>query len=259
MRELLVLFVDDDPDDVELERASLRHDFEISETVVDSPETFRAALSGNAWDVILCDYSMPRMDGMEALRSWQASGIDVPFIFVTGRLSEDVAVECMKSGATDYVLKGNLARLPAAVDRALREYAAARELRRIEAERARVIAAVEQSYDAVVITDPAGSIVYVNPAFARINGYTLDECRGQTPRILKSDVRGPEFYAGMWRRILAGKPWSGLTVNRRRDGSLYDCELTIAPIFDGNGRIANFCGLQRDVSERVAAERELRQ
>lgn len=258
MRELRVLFVDDDPDDVALECASLRGEFTIHHTVVDSRETLQAALGGSVWDIILCDYSMPRFSGMEALRLWQASRIDVPFIFVTGRLSEDVAVECIKSGATDYVMKGNLTRLPTAVDRALREYAGARELRRIEGERARVVAAVEQSNDAVVITDADGLIVYINPAFTRTNGFAAEECRGQTPRLLKSGFHPPEFYAGMWRQILAGEPWRGQTVNRRRDGSFYDCELTIAPVLDATGRIVSFCGIQRDVSARVAAERELR-
>jgi len=258
VRELNVLFVDDDPDDVALERASLRGDFTLRDTVVDSPDGFSTALTSGAFDIVLCDYSMPRLGGMDALHMWQQSGVDVPFIFVTGRLSEDVAVECIKAGATDYVLKGNLARLPAAVDRALREYEAAREFRRTEAERARVVAAVEQSHEAVVITDREGVILYVNPAFTLTNGFTLEEALGQTPRIMKSGRHDDAFYAEMWRQILAGQPWNGQIVNKRRDGSFYDCEVAITPVLDAHGHIVNFCGIQRDVSERVAAERELR-
>ena len=257
-RPLHVLFVDDDPGDVELECIILRRDFAVDRTIVDTGGEFVAALGDTRFEIILCDYSMPRFSGMEALELWQNAGARIPFIFVTGRLSEEVAVECIKAGATDYVLKGNLTRLPMAVDRALREFEAARALYQAEAERGRVAAAVDQSEEAVVITDPDGAIVYVNPAFTRVTGYTADDSIGQTPRFLRSGRQDREFYAEMWRRIKAGEVWRGALINRRRDESLYDAEMTIAPIFDESGRIVNFCAIHRDVSPRVAAELHLR-
>ncbi|MBI4516214.1 MAG: PAS domain S-box protein [Deltaproteobacteria bacterium] len=256
---LKILFVEDDVADVELERAALRHEYAVSVSVVDSPEAFETALREGHHEVVLCDYTLPRFSGMAALAIWRAAGARIPFIYVSGTLSEELAVESIKAGATDYVLKGNLTRLPAAVDRALREFAAARSLRRTEAQRARVAAAVEQAEEMVLITEPDGTIVYANPAFTRITGYTAEEAIGRTPRLLRSGKQDEAFYADMWRRITRGEVWHGELINRRRDGRLYDAELTIAPVINSAGQIVNFSSIQRDVSERVAAERQLRE
>ena len=254
-RPLKVLFVDDDSVDVELERTALRREFQVEGPRIETQEEFSTALNAGGFEVILCDYSMPRFSGMHALSLWQATGAHVPFIFVTGRLSEEVAVECIQAGATDYVLKGNLARLPAAVDRARREFAAARALRRAEAERARVMAAVEQAADAVVITDPQRRILYVNPAFTQVTGYPSDEALGRNIWV----SRDAEKYDEMWRVIGRGAVWRGQLVAQRSSGTEYDAEATAAPVFDAAGSIVNFCLIHRDVSERVAAERRLRE
>jgi PAS domain S-box-containing protein len=111
----------------------------------------------------------------------------------------------------------------------------------------------------VVITDPKGTILYVNPAFGRVSGYSPEEAIGQNPRLLRSGLQPPAFYADMWRTIKAGQVWRGELVNRRRDGNLFDAELTIAPVVDDSGAITNFCAIQRDVTARVAAERHLRE
>ena len=258
-RPLQVLFVDDDPIEVELEQAALRRDFQVGGPRIETADAFTAALSAGGFEVILCDYSMPRFSGMQALSLWQAAGAQVPFIFVTGRLSEEVAVECIKAGATDYVLKGNLARLPAAVNRALRESAAARALRRAEAERTRVMAAVEQAAEAVVITDPQRRILYVNPAFTQLTGHRPDDAVGQDIGLLGSGPRDTGKYGEMLRAMNDGAVWRGQLLVRRRDGSQYDAEATIAPVLDAAGQIVNFCSIHRDVSERVAADRHLRE
>jgi len=238
LRRLRVLFVDDDPVDVELAEAALRHEFDVESSCVESADRFTDLVRDGVPEVILCDYAMPRFSGLEALALWKELGA---------------------AGATDYVLKGNLARLPTAVDRALREFAAARVLRETEAERARVAAAIEQAEEAVVITDRDGRIVYVNPGFTRITGYGAEEVTGKTPALLKSGQNDPALYADLWWQINAGEVWRGELINRRRDGGLYHAELTIAPVFDPSGRIVNFSAIQRDVSERVAAERKLRE
>jgi PAS domain S-box-containing protein len=256
---LRALFVEDDEYDFELQRTALRHDFALDARRVETGPDFQRALAEWQPRIVLCDYELPRFSGMEALHIWHAAGTPVPFIFVTGRLSEEVAVECIKAGATDYVLKGNLARLPMAIGRALREFAATEALHRTEAERARIAAAVEQADEVVVITDPDGMIVYVNPAFTLVTGYAADEALGQTPRLLRSGKQDRAFYAQMWRSITAGEVWRGEVTNRRRNGSLYEGELTITPVFDAEGRIVHYCGIQRDVSARVAAERHLRE
>lgn len=118
--------------------------------------------------------------------------------------------------------------------------------------------AVEQSPGAVVITDTAGLIVYVNPAFERISGYAAAEALGRNPRFLKSGHTAPEEYARMWQTLAAGGVWHGRTRNRRKDGRYYWEETTIAPLRLPDGRITHYIALKQDISDRHRAEQELR-
>ncbi len=128
-----------------------------------------------------------------------------------------------------------------------------------EAELARLMTAIEQSAEAVVITDTGGNIQYVNPAFTRITGYSRGEARGENPRILKSDVQAPEFYEQMWQTIRRGEVWHGELVNRRKDGSLYTEEMNIAPVRDSTGEITHFIATKQDITERKELEQQFRQ
>ena len=110
---------------------------------------------------------------------------------VTGSLGDEGRVECIKQGAADFVLKDRPARLPTAVQRALDERRLRAERKQAEAEKTRLVTAIEQSAEGVVITNTAGDIEYVNPAFTRITGYSREEVLGQNPRILKSEKQDP--------------------------------------------------------------------
>ena len=140
------------------------------------------------------------------------------------------------------------------------------EHHRAEFEMRRLATAIEQSADAVVITDAAGAIEYVNPAFERVSGYARAEVLGRNPRILKSDAQGPEYYAAMWAALTSGQSFAGDLTNRRKDGSLFQEEAVISPIHDGDGTITSYVAVKRDVTrergleaaqERVARERAL--
>ncbi|MGQ9699417.1 MAG: PAS domain S-box protein, partial [Armatimonadota bacterium] len=133
------------------------------------------------------------------------------------------------------------------------------ERKRMEAERARLALAVESAADAIVITDADANIQYVNPAFERMTGYSLEEVRGKTPRILKSGKHGPEFYKDMWDTIIRGEVWTGRITNRRKDGSLYLERCTISSVRDQSGNVLNYVAVKRDITERVALEEKLRQ
>lgn len=133
------------------------------------------------------------------------------------------------------------------------------ERKKIEAERDRLIKALEHSADAIVITDADANIQYVNPAFERMTGYSRGEVIGQNPRILKSGKHGPDFYKDMWDTITRGDVWTGRITNRRKDGSLYLERCTISSVRDGSGRIVNYVAVKRDITERVALEERLRQ
>ena len=117
--------------------------------------------------------------------------------------------------------------------------------------------ALEAAANGIVITDRAGKILWVNPAFSRLTGYTAEEAVGQNPRVLKSDRHPPKFYADLWATIATGNVWHGELVNQRKDGSCYDEEMTITPVRDENGEIKNFIAIKQDVSERKQIEQEL--
>jgi PAS domain S-box-containing protein len=118
--------------------------------------------------------------------------------------------------------------------------------------------ALETAANAVVITDANGVILWVNPAFTHVTGYTAGEVVGQTPRLLKSGKHSPEFYKKLWETILAGKTWRGSFTNRRKDGTLYYDEHIITPVRSKGGAITHFIAIMNDVTERRQAEAALR-
>ena len=118
--------------------------------------------------------------------------------------------------------------------------------------------AAELSEDLVIITDRQGVILYVNPAFERLTGYSREEVMGRTPRILKSGLYNPEFYEGFWRTILGGETFRGQMANRKKDGTIYFQEMIVAPIIGGDGAITHFVATGKGLSERMRAEADLR-
>ena len=119
--------------------------------------------------------------------------------------------------------------------------------------------ALESAANAIVITDQTGTIQWVNPAFTELTGYTATEAIGQNPRVLKSGCHNGDFYRHLWATIAAGQVWHGELVNRRKDGSFYDEEMTITPVRGENDAGPHFIAIKQDVSvrKRLTAERDL--
>jgi PAS domain S-box-containing protein len=133
------------------------------------------------------------------------------------------------------------------------------ERRRAEAEREKLLSAIEQAGEAVVITDSKGTIEYVNPAFEHITGYTRSEAGGQTFRILKSGLQDRAFYEQLWKTISSGGTFQGRLINKRKDGTLYTVDATISPVFDGSGHITGYVAVKRDVTDQLALEEQFHQ
>src|SRR5437879_7051760 len=132
---LRVLIVEDSEDDALLLVRELRRGgFEPAFERVDTPDALRAALARQEWDILFADYSMPHFSGTAALALVRERGLDLPFIFVSGTIGEDTAVEAMRAGAQDYVTKGNLKRLLHAVERELQDDRESRDRERDEAQ-----------------------------------------------------------------------------------------------------------------------------
>jgi diguanylate cyclase (GGDEF)-like protein/PAS domain S-box-containing protein len=119
--------------------------------------------------------------------------------------------------------------------------------------------AVEQSPTGIIITDTEGKIEYVNPAFSAATGYRPEEVRGENPRLLKSGEQSPEVYKELWETIRAGREWRGEFHNKRKDGTYYWADATIAPITDEEGRITHYVGEQENITERKRMEESLRE
>jgi PAS domain S-box-containing protein len=125
-----------------------------------------------------------------------------------------------------------------------------------ESERDQITAAIEQVTVSVVITDLAGRITYVNPAFERVTGYSREEVLGQNPRILKSGLQPRSFYEAMWASLTSGVPWvTNDLVNRRKDGSFFMEDAVMSPMRDASGEVAGYVAVERDVTvERALAQ-----
>ncbi len=123
--------------------------------------------------------------------------------------------------------------------------------KRDDAERKRLLAAIEQAGDGIMMTDTLGNIEFVNPAFAKMTGYSREEVVGRNPRLLKSGKQEPSFYRHLWETIAGGKIWSGRIINKRKDGKLYTEETTISPVRDPLGQIVNYVAVKHDISEHL--------
>ena len=117
---------------------------------------------------------------------------------------------------------------------------------------------MEAAANAIVITDQAGTIQSVNPAFTTLTGYTAQEAVGKTPRILKSGSHDEAFYRNLWQTVSSGQVWSGELTNRRKDGSLYSEEMMITPLRNADGVIARYIAIKQDITERKRVEAGLK-
>ena len=173
----------------------------------------------------------PELDSASARRPWKEIRDEArrlgSYVFESEHRRKDGSVFAVEVNATyvsldrDYVL---------AVVRDITER------KKAEERQARLSRVVDQTSDSIVITDPEGTIVYVNPAFERITGYARDEVLGQNPRILKSGTQDAAFYRRMWETLARGEVWTGRLVNRRKDGTLFEEDATISPVRDAPGR-----------------------
>ena len=411
---LKILVLEDSAQDLELISEQLSDaGFTLKMSWVETEAAFISALRENQYDIILSDFTLPGFDAFGALRVSKEVCPEVPFICVSGSIGEETAIELLKLGAVDYVLKDRPERLPFAVKRAIEEarekklrrkaqeellfnyallriagstaklggwsvdldtniatwsevvadihemphgyapgltegigfYApewqdritrlfadcaergtpydeemeiitrtgrrvwvrttgeavkndegevlkvqgsfqditerkqrihalqeANRELQASqratlniledlkaeiktrtarEAELQKVTLAIEQAGETILITDPAGKIQYVNPAFETVSGYTPEEAVGKTSAILKSDQQNEALYQNLWETITSGRVWKGRLVNRRKDGRLYTEAATISPVFDAAGKIINYVGVKRDITAQL--------
>jgi PAS domain S-box-containing protein len=133
------------------------------------------------------------------------------------------------------------------------------ERKRAEEALLKLSEAIKQAGESVIITDMEGTIEYVNPAFTKITGFASEEAMGKNPRILKSGNQTDEYYKRLWDTISRGEVFHSSVIDRRRDGSQYPAMMTISPIFDKDGEITHYVGIQQDMTDHDILEEQFRQ
>jgi len=375
-RQIRILFVEDVEVDMELAiRELLKERLKFTAIRVDTRAEFIKQLADFNPDLIISDYAIPGFDGMEALKIALEKAPGIPVILFTGSINEETAVECMKAGATDYILKNKIMRLPYAVREAMsqkesrmakekaiqalkdseamyrtfmdsaediaffkdselrytminkaglsffkrneldilgktdfdlmaEEYAKncqSSDIKAISgknlvitierigdqvfesrkfpihlqngktgvggfirditaAEKAESLlklqgTALRSAANAILITDTEGKILYINPAFIALTGYSSEEALGKNPReLVKSGIHDSRFYQSLWNTISNGNVWQGEIINKRKDGSFYNEDNTITPVYNQDGQITQYVAIKQDITARKIAE-----
>ena len=375
--QIRALIIEDTEDDVQLLVRKLQEHYQLDFIHVDSAPGLRAALKESVWDVVLSDHRMPGLDSFAALEIVKQSGLDLPFIIVSGSIGEDIAVAAIKAGAHDYLVKGRLARLIPAIERELlaaqarstqfqseqrfratfnqaavgishvatdgrwlrvnhklcvitgyseeellnRDFQSithpddlsadlhglqrilngeissntaekryirkdgslvwvnltislARTLagevdyfivvtedvteRKDATEHLRMFARIFDSvHEGIIVTDSDKNIVFVNPAFSAITGYSIAEVLGKTPKLMQSEEMDAAVHEEMWRSINETGRWMGEIVDQRRDGEKFVEWLSVNTLLDESGEASHYIAVFADISERKSVEERM--
>ncbi|MFT7560412.1 MAG: diguanylate cyclase (GGDEF)-like protein/PAS domain S-box-containing protein [Flavobacteriales bacterium] len=257
-KSLRVLFAEDSEDDVELTVNELiRGGYAPVARRVDTPSGMQSALTDEKWDVVICDYRMPRFTAEQALTCLLESGKDLPFIILSGVVGAVEAVTLLRCGAHDFLNKDDLARLIPAIERELRETVERSERKRAE-ERVRILSStVEQSPVSVVITDVHGVITYVNPQFERLSGYITQDAVGKNLDFSLYKKESEALFAEAWSTMNEGESWKGELCSVRSNSQIFWEFVNISPLVDDSGATTHFIVVKEDITVRRSYEAQL--
>jgi len=259
---LRVLLVEDSASDAklvvqELERAGHAVQFERVETA----QAMRKALDGGTWDLVLSDWSMPRFSAPAALAVMKERGVDLPFIIVSGTVGEELAVEAMRAGAHDYVLKDKIGRLPVAIARERRNQEERTANRRREQEHRqlerRYRRIIETTNEGIFISDREGTISFASARLERMLGYEPGELQGKPMRVLLADKDRAAARESLGRRR-TGVAENGEFRLMRKDGTEVWVLRSSNPIMDEEDHFDGMFAMVMDLTDRRRAEEALR-
>jgi len=253
---LRVLIAEDSEDDALLLVRELRRGgYELSYERVASAAAMAAALDRQGWDLVIGDHSMPHFSGLTALSLVRERGLDVPFICVSGTISEEMAVAAMKAGENDWVTKGQLKRLLPAIERELREARGRAALRASEASYAHL---VERAPVGIYRSSPAGRFLSVNAALVRILGYdsAADVLRLDMARDVYADPA--ERQRLLDRDTYTDREYDDVEATwKRKDGRLLSVQLSVRAVRKGAGEVEYYETFVRDVTEQRRLQQQL--
>ncbi len=253
---LHVLYLEDNPNDCELVAYALESEgLNCELTCVATEAAFKAAIASRPFDIILSDFTIPGFSGTTALKLAQAATPETPFVFVSGTIGEERAVESVKGGASDYILKNNLTRLGSVIRRVLRESKNRRERQRVEEQLRLFRSLIDRTNDAIEIIDPeTGRYLDVNEQACLVRGYTREEYLALTlqevatplARMTWSEIK--ETVRARGSILVEGE-------HRRKDGTLFPVEVHVTYI--QQDRRSYILAIARDITERKKAEAAL--
>lgn len=220
-------------------------------------QNFIEALDTFEPQLILSDNTLPQYSAAEALEVVKQRQSHIPFILITGTVSEEFAAGIIKAGADDYLLKDRLTRLPTAIDAALQKKRAEEEQKKAE-EIIRFKADLLKSVgQAVIATDLGGIVLYWNHAAEKIYGWTAEEAQGKNILDLTPAKQSTQAAATIMKELKAGRSWSGEFFVQRKNGTVFLAFVTDSPLFDPQGNLSGIIGVSYDITEQKKAETAL--
>lgn len=262
--KIKLLLIEDNEDDSILEICMLQNGgFDVEYTRVETEEEMRNALKEKQWSCVISDYSLPRFSGLLALQIFKESGLDIPFILVSGTIGEEIAVEAMRAGAHDYIMKNKLMRLVPTLERELKETEIRRKLRASEKEKQEQDAMfrmlIEKNANIISIINEKGQLIFENSAMEKITGYTQEERKGHGifDLLHPDDV---DTVKNNFRELLnhPEEPKTITVRNQHKDGSWKWMEIVSTNLLNDPLIKAIVVNIQ-DVTTRKHAEEKIRQ
>jgi len=255
-----LLIVDDSLDDaLLLVRQLKKGGYNPTYKQVDTAETMSEALDGQTWDAILCDYSMPNFSMHAALDLYKKKRLDLPFIIVSGTITDETAVAAMKAGTHDYIIKDNLARLNPAMDRELRETKVRHERRLAEYEliksEEKYRTLFEESRDAIYISEKQGEFIGFNQSTTELFGYSKEEMLGMNTKDIF--VNTDEYLKFQEEIEQKGSVRDFEAKLYKKGGSEMNCLITSTVRRSKDATIMGYQGIIRDISELVSSQQKL--
>ncbi|NQV50096.1 MAG: PAS domain S-box protein [Candidatus Marinimicrobia bacterium] len=254
---LKVLYLEDSPQDIELLRELLiAEGFELDMNTTESEKEFEYFLRNNKYDVILSDFKLPGFDGFRAL--WWATEIcpDIPFIIISGVIGEEKAIELIKLGAADFILKDRTARLPKAIQDAIERKQTKEALQESEEEFRTIYNSSPDMYVSVSPVD--ASIILCNDTVLKKTGYSKKEIIGSPIFKMYHDDCMDEVRAAFQQFLETGEIRDKELQLKRKDGSKIDVSLNVSAVIDRSGTVLHSISSWRDITERKQAVDELK-
>jgi PAS domain S-box-containing protein len=260
---LHLLLIEDSEDDARLLLRTLtRGGYDVQYERVETAAALQLALDQGSWQVIISDYSLPMFDAPSALALVRAHNLDIPFLIVSGTITEDAAVTSLKAGAHDFITKGRMARLIPAIERELREVEERRARRlaehALQQSEERYRSLVETSPDAILLTDLDGTIVFCNRQAARLCGFpTIEDLLWTSLTALVIPDDQPRIRADIERTARESRIATVEYTLRRHDAPPFPAECTISAVQQVGQQPTGFVAVLRDISERARAAAQI--